>query len=88
MSATTVMIVAFGALIASHWANSEPTISEKLIIEMTVAIIFIAFLDGNPETEPVAKGFAWLFLAAVLLSKKSILTALAKRSGTGTGKAA
>lgn len=84
MNATTVMLLGFGALIVSHWANNEPTLSVKLVIEMTVAILFIAALDSNAETEPIAKGFAWLFLAAVLLSNKSILTALAKRSGTGT----
>lgn len=88
MNATTVMLVGFGALVLSHWANNEPTLSVKVVIEMSVAIVFIAFLDSNAETEPIAKGFAWLFLAAVLLSNKSILTALAKRSGTGTAKAA
>lgn len=84
MSATTVMLIAWGALIATHWANSEPTLNVRQVIEMVVAILLIAFLDSNPDTEPIAKGLAWLFLAAVLLSNKSVLTALAKRTGTGT----
>lgn len=84
MSATTVMLIAFGALIATHWANGEPTLSLKALIEMVFAILFIAFLDSMENTEPIAKGFAWLFLAAVLLRNDSILTALAKRTGTGT----
>lgn len=88
MSATTVMLVAFGALILGHWANNEPTLSVKVVIEMTFAILFIAFLEGIPSTQPIATGFAWLFLAATLLSNKSILTGLAKVTGTGTGKAA
>lgn len=88
MSATTIMLAAFGLLILTHWANSEPTVNEKLIIEMTFAVLFIAFLEGIPQTAPIAQGLAWLFLAAVLLSNKSILTALAKRTGAGTAKAA
>ena len=88
MSATTVMLVAFGAMILGHWANSEPTLSVKVVIEMAFAILFIAFLEGIPSAQPIATGFAWLFLAATLLSNKSILTGLAKVTGTGTGKAA
>lgn len=87
MSATVVFVIAWGALILSHWANNQPTISVKQIIEMVVALLLIAFMDQG-ETQPIARGLAWLFLAAVLLSNDSILTALAKRTGTGTGKAA
>lgn len=84
MRATTIMLLAFGTLILTHWANKEPTVSVKLIVEMTFATLFVAFLDqGNAE--PVATGLAWLFLGAVLLSKGSILTKL----GTiGTAKPA
>jgi hypothetical protein len=88
MSATTVMLVAFGALILAHWANNEPTLSAKLLIEMAFAVLFIAFLEGIPNAQPIAQGLAWIFLAATLLSNKSILTGLAKVTGTGTGKAA
>jgi hypothetical protein len=88
MTGTSVMLIAFALLILTHWANNEATLSVKVVIEMAVAILFIAFLDGNQNTEPIAKGFAWLFLAVVLLSNKSVLTSLAKDSGTGTGKAA
>jgi hypothetical protein len=80
MRATTVMLLAIGALILAHWANGEPTVNAKMVVELTFALIVIAALDQG-ETEPVAKGFAWLFLVAVLLSNKSILTALGK---TGT----
>jgi len=84
VSATTVMLIAWGALIATHWANNKPTLNVKQVIEMVFAILLIAFLDSMENTEPIAKGFAWLFLAAVLLRNDSILTALAKRTGTGT----
>lgn len=78
-----VFAIAWGALVLGHWANGQPTTNAKQLIEMAFALIVIALLDQG-ETEPVAKGFAWLFLAVVLLRKDSILTALAKRTGTGT----
>lgn len=83
MSATMVFVLAWGLLILGHWANNKPTINVKQVLEMTFALIFIALLDQG-ETADIAKGFAWLFLAAVLLRNDSILTALAKRTGTGT----
>lgn len=86
MSATMVFALAWGALILGHWANNKPTINVKQVLEMTFALIFIALLDQG-QTADVAKGFAWLFLAAVLLRNDSILTALAKRTGTGTANA-
>lgn len=84
MSATTVMLAAWGALILGHWAHKQPTLTVRQVIEMTSAVLLIAFLDSSPQTESVAKGFAWLFLAVVLLGDNSILTALAKTVGTGT----
>ena len=88
MNAVAVMLIAWGALILTHWANGKPAISRQQVLEMTFAVIFIAVLAGIPAAEPVAKGFAWLFLAAVLLRNDSILTALAKRSGASTPKGA
>lgn len=86
MNAVTVFAVAWGALLLGHWANNKPTTNTKQIIEMTFALLVIALLDQG-ETADIAKGFAWLFLAAVLLRPDSILTALAKRTGTGTANA-
>lgn len=85
MRATTIMLVGVGALVLTHWANNEPTVSTKMIIEVAFALLVIALLDQG-QTEPIATGFAWLFLVAVLLSNKSILTALGK-AGTAPKKA-
>jgi hypothetical protein len=84
MSAVTVFLLAWGALIVGHWTNNEPTVSVKEVIEMAFALLVIALLEGSAQTEPIAKGFAWLFLAAVLLRSDSVLTGLAKATGTGT----
>jgi len=86
MNATTVFLIAWGALILGHWANSQPAVNTRQVLEMAFALIVIALLDQG-QTEPLAKGLAWLFLAAVLLRSDSILTALARRTGTGTGPA-
>jgi hypothetical protein len=87
MSAVTVMLIAWGALIIGHWSHNKPAVNVKQVIEMTFALLLIAILEGIGETEPIAKGFAWLFLAAVLLRSDSVLTGLAKATGTGTGPA-
>lgn len=87
MRATTIMLLGTGILILTHWANNEPTINSKMVIELAFALIVIAMLDQG-RTEPIATGFAWLFFAAVLLSSKSLLTALGKAGTTTTPKAA
>jgi hypothetical protein len=86
VSATTVMLIAFGALILAHWANSEPTITVPVLIEIVFAVLFISFLESIPSAQPVASGLAWIFLAAVLLSNGSILGALGKAESTPASK--
>jgi hypothetical protein len=86
MRATTVMLLAIGLLVLTHWANDEPTVNPKMVVELVFALLVIAMLDQG-KTEPVATGFAWLFFAAVLLSSKSLLTALGKAGGTSTSTA-
>ena len=81
MSATTIMLIAFGALILGHWANNEPTISAKVLAEMVFAILFISFLEGTAAAD-IATGLAWIFLVATLLGNKSILTGLSKIGNT------
>ena len=77
MRATTVMLLAVGVLVLTHWANNEPTINKRMVVELAFALIIIAMLDQG-RTEPIATGFAWLFFAAVVLSSKSLLNALNK----------
>lgn len=87
MRATTVMLLATGILVLTHWANNEPSVNRKMVIELAFALIIIAMLDQG-RTEPIAQGFAWLFFAAVVLSSKSLLGALNKINPPTTGKAA
>lgn len=85
MSATTVMAVAIVGGIVGRWAHNRPAVpSAGSIVKIVFAVVVIAALDqGNAQ--PVARGFAWLFLAGVLLSKSSPLTGIAK-TATKKGK--
>jgi hypothetical protein len=77
MSASTVMVIAMLAAVIGRWSHNQPTASVKTIVESAFAIVVIAMLDQG-RTEAIAKGFAWLFLMAVLLSTNSPVTGLAK----------
>lgn len=85
MSATTVMAIAIVGGIVGRWAHNRATVpSAGGLVGIVFALIVIAALDqGN--TQQIARGFAWLFLAGVLLSKNSPLTGIAK-TVTAKGK--
>lgn len=78
MSATTVMAVAIVGGIVGRWAHNRPTVpSAGGLVKIAFAVVVIAALDQG-ATQQVARGFAWLFLAGVLLSNASPLTGIAK----------
>ena len=78
MKASTIMIVAVSLAVIGNWANNKK-FSPAGIVEGIFAVLVIAFLDQG-STEPVAKGFAWIFLVAVLLGSNSPINGLAKVS--------
>lgn len=80
MTATRIMMVAIVAGVLGRFAHGESAVpSAKGLVQVGALLLFIAALDSG-TTEPIARGGAWLFLAAVLLSNNSVLTALAKIS--------
>lgn len=85
MSATEIVAIAIALAVLNNWANNKGKgITVKMVIEAIFVVIFIAVLD-NGVTEPIATGFAWLLLAAVVLSGgftlfKALSTAEAKGS--------
>ena len=82
MSATTVMAVAIVGGIVGRWAHNKPAVpSGAGLVKIAFAVVVIAALDAG-STQQVARGFAWLFLAGVLLSDSSPLTGLAKTVNT------
>lgn len=81
MSATKVMFLAIMLGVVGRWANNKHALpSASGTLEVIGALFLISLLDSG-KTEPVAKGFAWLFFTAVLLSDSSPITGLAKAEG-------
>lgn len=83
MSATKVFGAAIALGVVGRWASGKkalPSISGTL--EVLGALFLVSFMDRG-RTEPVAKGLAWLFMTAVLLSDSSPLTGLAKAEASG-----
>lgn len=77
MKATTIMAVAVVAGIVGRLGHSQKVVpSAAGVVEVAFAAVVISALDQG-RTQEIAQGFAWLFLAAVLLSKYSPLTAVA-----------
>jgi hypothetical protein len=77
VNATTVMGIAIVGGIVGRWAHNRPTVpSASGIVKLMFAVVVIAALDSG-STQQVARGFAWLFLAGVLLSNNSPLTGIA-----------
>lgn len=76
-----MMFLAIMLGVVGRWANNKRALpSSAGTLEVIGALFLIALLD-NGSTEPIAKGFAWLFFAAVLLSDSSPITGLAKAEG-------
>lgn len=63
MRASSVMLLAVALYVIHRWATNKKAIDPKTLVESLFAVLVIAFLDQG-KTEPIAKGFAWLFLAA------------------------
>jgi hypothetical protein len=77
MNATELMALAMLLAVLGRWEHGEAAIpSGKGIVEIIFALLLVAFLDQG-RTAPIAQGFAYVFLAAVLLGSKSPLTGLA-----------
>jgi hypothetical protein len=68
------MLVAFGVGIIGRWSHNQK-ITAATAVRAVFAILVIAALDTG-QTEPIARGFAVLFLTAVLLGKNSPLNAI------------
>jgi hypothetical protein len=72
MRATTLMMLAVALFVVHRWATNQPAVTVQLAVAGIFVIMFVAFLDQG-ETEPVAKGFAWLFLFAAAYNAVPIL---------------
>jgi hypothetical protein len=72
------MAIAIVSGIVGRWAHNKDAVpSAAGVVKIVFAVVVIAALDQG-STQQVARGFAWLFLAGVLLSNSSPLTGIAK----------
>ena len=86
MRASYITALAVLLLVAGRWAHDKPALNVQTVVGGVFVIMVIAALDGG-ATEEIAKGMAWLILAAVALSADSPLTAIAAAAtAKATGK--
>lgn len=83
MRASTIMLVAVLLYLVHRWASNQKTVSPQIVVEAAFALLVIALLDQG-DTEPVARGFAWLFLLGAAYAAIPTIT---KAAGTPTTKA-
>lgn len=55
------MLIAVVLYIVHRWATGQPAVTLPIVLSGVFAIFFIALLDHG-KAEPVAKGFALLFV--------------------------
>lgn len=73
-----MMAITIVSGLVGRWAHNKPTVpSAAGVVQIVFAVVVIAALDQG-STQQIARGFAWLFLAGVLLSNNSPLTGIAK----------
>jgi hypothetical protein len=88
MTASMVMALAILLYIIARWAHNKTAVTIGGVVSGLFAIFIIALLDQG-KTEPVAKGFAWLFFIVAAYSAIPPLTKAAARgakSGAGQAK--
>lgn len=73
--ATVILFLALLAGITGRWAHGKSLPTGTGLLQIVFALIVITVLDRG-ETRPIARGFAYLFLAVVLLGPDSPITAL------------
>lgn len=85
MRASTIMLTAVLLYVVHRWATNQKAVDARTVVEGAFAILVIAMLDQG-RTEPVARGFAWLFLlGAAYVAIPSIAKASASTGKPATG---
>jgi drug/metabolite transporter (DMT)-like permease len=80
MRASTLMLIAAALYVVHRWATNQKAVDGQVIVEAAFAILVIAMLDQG-RTEPIATGFAWLFLIGAAYVA---IPSIAKAAGTTT----
>jgi hypothetical protein len=75
------MMIAVALFVVHRWATNQPAVTTQLAVAGVFAILVVAFMDQG-ELEPVAKGFAWLFLVLAAYNAIPSLAKAATPKGT------
>lgn len=81
MKASHLILIAALVFTLGRWAHNKPAVTIQSVVAVGFLFVVIGMLDAG-ETEPVAKGFAWIVLAVALLSNDSPVTPVAKLIGS------
>lgn len=81
MRASVVMFLAVLLYIIHRWATNKPAVTLPIVLSGLFVIFVIAMLDQG-RTEPVARGFAWLFFIVAAYNAVPALTGATKSAAT------
>jgi hypothetical protein len=81
VKASHIILIAALVYTLGRWAHGKPAVTIQSVVSVFFLFIVIGMLDAG-ETEPVAKGFAWIVLAVALLANDSPVTPIAKLIGS------
>lgn len=87
MRASVVMFLAVLLYIIHRWATNQPAVTLPIVLSGLFVIFVIALLDQG-RTEPVARGFAWLFFIVAAYNAIPALTGATKTATTAARNAA
>lgn len=74
------MMLAVAMFVVHRWATGKQAVNTQIAVAGIFAILVVAFLDQG-ATEPVAKGFAWLFLIGAAYNAIPDIATAAKAKG-------
>lgn len=84
MRASVVMFLAVLLFLIHRWATNQPAVTLPIVLSGLFVVFVIAMLDQG-RTEPVARGFAWLFFIVAAYNAIPAVTGAAK-SGTSAAR--
>jgi hypothetical protein len=87
MRASVVMFLAVLLYIVHRWATNQPAVTLPIVLSGLFVIFVIALLDQG-RTEPVARGFAWLFFVVAAYNAIPAFTGAIKSGKTAAQNAA
>jgi hypothetical protein len=86
MRATVIMVIAMFLYVIHRWATGKTAVSVQIVLSGAFVLFIIALLDRG-RTEPVAQGFAWLFLLIAFYNAIPALTGIMKTASAPGGTA-